>query len=90
MTNAYLDANGVPTIIAALNTDGATVTRVLANASTHELKVSDGTSGTDYGPVDDLRDGNSKVALMAVSSSDGVTPVVLYADSSGNLLIKSN
>ena len=89
MTNAYRDENSVPTIIAGLNTDGSTITRIKANSATHGLKVNDGTTGSDHGPVNDLRDENSVHALMAVSSSDGQTPVVLYADSSGNLLIKS-
>lgn len=89
MANAYLDENSVPTIIAGLNTNGSTIVRVLANSSTHGLKVSDGTTGSNHGPTNDLRDQNSRTCLMAVSSVDGVTPVVLYADSSGNLLIKS-
>lgn len=89
MTNAYLDSNGVPTIIAGLNTDGRTIIRVLANPSTHRLNTSDGISGSDHGPVDDLRDENSRIAFMAVSSVDGKTPVVVYANSAGRLLIKT-
>lgn len=89
MANAYIDDNGVPTLIAALNTDGRTIVRVLADPSTHRLQTSDGTSGTDKGPVNDLRDQNGKVAVMAVSSVDGFTPVVVYANSSGQLLVQS-
>ncbi len=89
-TSASLDENGVPTLIAGLNTNGTTIVRVKVNATTHGLKISDGTTGTDHGPVNDLRDENSRPALMATSSVDGVTPVVVYADSSGNLLINSN
>lgn len=89
MTNASLDENGVHTLIAGLNTNGTTIVRVKVNTTNHALKVADGSSGTDHGPTNDLRDENSKTALMAVSSVDGVTPVVVYADSSGNLLIQS-
>lgn len=89
MVNAYLDGNGVPTLIAALDTDGRTIVRVLATPSTHRLNTSDGTTGTNHGPVNDLRDHNSKHVIMAVSSVDGRTPVVVYANSSGQLLTKS-
>jgi len=61
-----------------------------ANASTHGLKASDSTSGTDHGRTVAYRDENSVPVFMAVSSVDGVTPVEVYADSSGNLLINSN
>lgn len=90
MTNAYRDENSVPTMIAAQNTDGTTIVRILADPSANALKVSDGTTGTDHGPGNDLRDENSVHALLAVSSSDGITPVVVYADSSGNLLVQSS
>lgn len=89
MTNAYRDGNNVPTIIAVDQTDGATVTRIYANPSTHAMKVVDGTTGTDYGPVNDPRDQNGVPILMAVSSADGVTPVPIYSDLDGNLLIKT-
>lgn len=90
MSNASLDENGIPTLICALNTDGTTITRVKVNSSTHTLKVVDDSTGSDHGTINALRDENSKVCLMAVSSADGVTPVAVYADSSGNLLIDSN
>lgn len=89
MTNAYKDENDVSTLIAALNTDGVTVTRVLANPTTHALKVSDGSSGSDHGVPNAVRDQNNVPVLLAVSSADGVTPVEVYVDSSGNLLIDS-
>lgn len=89
MTNAYHDENGIPTMIAVLNTDGSTIVRVKANSTTNALKVSDGTTGTNFGPTNDRRDENSVVAFMAVSSADGFTPVPVYADSNGNLLIQT-
>ncbi len=89
MANAALDENSQGTITAGLNTDGRTIVRVLINPTNHALKVSDGTTGSDNGPVNDLTDENGRKSLMAVSSVDGKTPVVLYSDSSGNLLIQS-
>ncbi len=90
MTNAYRDENSVPTLIAALNTNGTTVVRVKANPTNHGLEISDGTTGTNHGPTNALRDENSVPVLMATSSADGKTPVAVYADSSGNLLIDSS
>lgn len=90
MSNASRDENNVPTIIAPLDSDGTTIVRVLADPTTHLLSVSDGTTGSDFGPEVDARDENSVPAFMAVSSVDGVTPVVVYANSSGELLIDSN
>lgn len=89
MTNAYRDENNVPTLIAALNTDGLTIKRVCANATTHKLCVSDGVTGTDHGRSNAVRDENNVPVLLAVRSDDGVTPIEVYADSSGNLLIQS-
>lgn len=90
MSNAAHDENHVPTLTAALNSDGASVVRILTNThSGHRLRVSDGTGGSDNGPADALHDENHVPTLMAVSSTDGVTPVVVYADSSGKLLVNS-
>jgi hypothetical protein len=89
MTNAYRDENSKPTIITALNTDGATIVRVKINSVNHGLKTSNGSTGSDHGPVNALTDENGVYCFQAVSSSDGVTPVSLYSDSSGNLLVQS-
>lgn len=89
MSNAARDENGVPALTCALNTDGITIQRVYVNSSTHALKVSDGTTGSDHGTVMAERDSNFVTVLMAVSSADGITPVEVYADSSGNMLVKS-
>lgn len=62
---------------------------IQADVATHGLKVNDGTSGSDNGPANALHDQNHRPTLLAVSSADGVTPVVVYADTSGNLLVKS-
>jgi len=90
MANAERDQNFVPTLIVALSTNGTTIVRVKADASSHGLMVSDAATGSDHGPVNALRDDNFVPTLLAVSSLDGVTPVVVYADSSGNLLVDSS
>lgn len=48
------------------------------------------TSSSIQNPQRALRDENFVPTLMGVSSVDGITPVVLYADSNGKLLIDSN
>ena len=91
MTNAQRDDNNVPTMLAVLNTDGTSLVRVRINTSaSNSLKVDDNTTGSDNGPSRSLRDENFVTSMMAVSSVDGVTPVVLYTDSDGKLLIDSN
>lgn len=89
MTNAKKDGNYASTMIGTLNTDGSTITPVQAVPSTHALKIDDNTTGSDNGPTRALRDENSVTTLMAVSSADGVTPVPLYVDSDGKLLVNS-
>lgn len=89
MSNAYRDGNGKPTLIAALNTDGTTIVRVLVNPTNHDLKVDDNTTGSNHGTAAAKRDENQVPVLLAVSSADGITPVEVYADNSGNLLINS-
>ena len=88
MSNAKRDENNVPTLICS-QTDGATIVRIKVNPANNGLKISDGTTGSDNGPVNALRDENSVHVLMAVSSVDGVTPVAVYADSNGNILTQS-
>ncbi len=99
MATASRDQNNVPTLLAALSTDGTTPIKVKANASNHGLKVSDDTIGSDHGVANAVRDENFVPVLLAVSSVtqtvggidyvQGVTPVEVYADSNGNLLINS-
>lgn len=92
MANAYKDGNNVPTLIATLNTSALTITRVLGNTSNNSLKVADNTTGSDFGNHGDTanRDENNIPVMIATSSVDGITPVEVYCDSSGNLLINSN
>ncbi len=99
MGHASHDSNSVPTLLGALSTDGITPIAVKVIASTHALSISDAHTGTDHGGDHALHDENGVPSLLAVSSSTttvngisyvvGVTPVLVYADSSGNLLVDS-
>lgn len=73
-----------------LNTDGTTPTAVQADPTTHLMAYNDGTTGSDLTGDNALRDDNRTPILMAVSEVDGVTPVPLYVDSNGQLLVDSN
>lgn len=90
MAQARRDENNIPTLIAALESDGETLVRVCVQPADHTLCVSDGSTGSDFGPADAPRDENFVPALMAVSSADGITPVVVYATADGELLIDTN
>ncbi len=70
-----------------LNTTGASIVAVEVNPTTHGLSVDNDTTGTDNGPDRALRDENFVPTLLAVSSADGVTPIALYVDANGKLLI---
>lgn len=99
MATASRDQNNVPTLLAALSTDGTTPIKVKVTASNHGLKVVDDVTGSDYGVRNAPRDSNFVPVLVGVSSAtttvngisyvQGVTPVTAYADSNGNLLVKS-
>lgn len=84
------DTNNVPTLLAVSETDGSTLTSIVANAANSALTVDDNTTGIDRGPDNAPRDENYVPALLALSSVDGVTPVVVYATAGGKLLIDSN
>lgn len=92
MANAAIDGNHVKSLLAVLNTDGATVTRVYASPVDNGLSIDDNTGGSDNGPspARALRDANGGKTIMAVSSSDGISLVPLYVTSAGLLLINSN
>lgn len=87
MVSIPRDENRIPTLSGTLNTDGLTPTAVKADPTTHRLKVSNGTTGSDHPTTNAQRDANRVPTLWGVSSADGVTPVSIYADSSGNLLV---
>ena len=83
------DENRISTLQAVLNTDGITPTLIYGNSANHSLKVSDDTTGSDFGNKQAVRDENRVTSIMAVSSVDGKTLVPLYADNLYNLLIQS-
>lgn len=89
MANAVKDENGTNSLIAVSSADGTTIVRVQVNPTNNRLKVSDGSTGSDKGPTYALRDQNDVPVILGVSSADGKTLVPIYADSLGNLLIKS-
>jgi len=90
MANAQRDDNNVPTLTGVLETDGQSVVRVTVNETNNTLGVAPGTGGVDNGPGPNaLRDENFVPTLIGVSSEDGVTPVVVYTDSDGKILIDS-
>lgn len=76
-------------MLAMLNTDGTTIKNVVADPTAHTLDILDGTTGTDHGPTVSRHDNNHVPVGVAVSNADGKTPVVLYADSTGALLVQS-
>lgn len=85
-----LDANRQQMIMGTLNTDGQTVIAIKVNPTNHALKVSDGTTGSNFNVTTNQRDANRKTTIWAVSSADGVTPIYVATDSNGNLLVDSN
>lgn len=88
MNTAAKDQNAVSSLIAVLN--GVTILPIKAHPTKHTLQVNDWTEGTDYGPRDALHDFNDIPTVLAVSRYDNKTPVVVYCDSSGNLMVDSN
>lgn len=90
MAEAKFDNNRVATMLATLNTDGITPSLVKIDATTHAVKVHDGTTGSDLSGDIAKRDNNGQPVLLAVSDVDGVTPVPLYVNSDGQLLVDSN
>ena len=87
MANAAKDNNKVSAITGVLNTNGTTVSRIEIDPTTHVLDINDGVTGSDFGADLAARDANSVPVLIAVSEVDGVTPVPVYVDSDGKLLI---
>lgn len=75
-------------MMGVLNTDGQTIVHAEVDPNTHVLDINDGATGSDNGG-NNVRDANSYPVLMAVSNADGTTPIALYFDSSGKLLVQS-
>lgn len=75
--------------MAALNTDGKTPQVIKVNSVNKSIKVVDSNTGSDFSVASAPRDENRVPVMLGVSDADGVTPVELYADVNGNLLIQS-
>lgn len=90
MSDAERDENFVPTMVGSDPTVVTTLNRVEANPSnSNGMQINDDTTGSDNGPTNAERDANFVTGLMAVSSADGITPVALYVNSDGELLVDS-
>lgn len=87
MTNASKDQNYVSTMIASQNNSSVLPSTLQADPTSHGLAISDGTTGSDFGPKNAARDQNDVPCIMAVSSVDGITPVALYVDAITNALL---
>lgn len=90
MANAVFDGNHKPTMIGTLNTDGETPTLVKATPSNHAIDFNDAATGSDLSDDVASIDENHRHVAMAVSSADGVTPVAIYVNSSGELFVDSS
>jgi hypothetical protein len=89
MASTPRDNNGRPTLLGTLDTDGKTVVSIKASP-VGRLKTANGTTGNNYTvKTTSQRDDNRVTAIWGVSSVDGVTPVYIAVNSSGELLTKS-
>lgn len=88
---ASRDENNIPTLIGVSEMDGETILKVAANPTTHRLLVNINTTGSDMGRENPAyRDENNVPVLMGVSEVDGITPVMIYVDNAGRLLVDYN
>ena len=88
MANAAIDTNSKQTVTARLKTDGVSIVRLTANASTGALQTTTVTTSavtpTNFAATDE----NGRTSLFAVSENDSTQLVALQCDSNGNLLVK--
>lgn len=90
MSTAAIDASSKPSLTGRLDSNGLTVTRIRVDSSTHRMKIDDHNTGSDNGGTFAATDENSRPTAFAVSNADGVSPIALYVNSSGQLLINSH
>lgn len=89
MANAKYDNNQIPTMLGTSNADGETPILIKADLATNSVLISDNTSGSDLSDDIASRDDNGNPVMMVVST-DGITPIAIYADpTTGALLTKS-
>lgn len=84
------DNNGIATLVGTLDSDGNTVTSIKVNPTNHSLKVNNDITGNSFSTPDSQRDANRVPAIWGVSSVDGITPIYIAVNSSGELLIDSS
>ena len=89
MAESVRDDNRVASMTGVLDTNGTTIVRIKANPTTHIIDALDAETGSDFGGDNAIRDNNGVPVLLALSSSDGTTPVPLYVGSTGQIMIKS-
>lgn len=87
---ASKDDNAVSSLLGVSNTDGRTTIAVIANPTTHRLKVRNGTAGSNAGGTNAGKDANDVSSLLGVSNSDGKTVVPIYVDADGYLLVQNS
>lgn len=93
MSNAKLDQNSRPALIAASKNDGVTIVPVKANSSNHGLTIDDSTGGSDNGNNSGIAmlDENSISVATALASDGSGRVIEIYADpATGKLLVNSN
>lgn len=90
MADAKIDGNGRPSMTGVLNTNGTTITQVLANPINNGLKIDDGTTGTVGRTTNANIDGNSKQTATVVASDGSGQIINLLVTSDGRLLVNSN
>lgn len=87
MTTLPRDENRVKVIAGVLDSDRTSVQAVKVDSTSHRLYFTlTGTDGVGNTPIAP-RDEDRVPVFMGVSSADGVTPVPIYADSNGRILI---
>ena len=89
MADAIKDQNQIPVMLGISSSDRVTPTLTTVDPITHALRVDDGTTGGSLSVGIASRDKNTVTTMIVASSTDGATPVELYVNSSGKLLINS-
>ena len=85
-----IDQNRIKTILCEKHDGSKDTIKVVANETNHSLSINSNTVPTDSDKTYGARDANREPVLIAVSSVDGVTPIPIYADESGAILIEIN
>lgn len=86
--NASIDVNSKQTILATLNTDGSSLTRIQVNPVNGGLTTTTNTMGSVTPQGRSLIDENGRNSWFGVSENDGKTEVAVQCNSSGTVLVK--